>query len=116
MKQALSIAKAINKGHIMVNLPVFLIMVGFPSLLHLLGLDKKIVLVAAIIGVIMAWFIWSIVITKWKIWAFERIENIEELKRRAIDEKLIWPDGHIFERTEIRSKSDKLKLEKRKYK
>lgn len=119
MKEELSITKVINKGHIMVNLPVFVTIVGLPSLLHFFDLDKKIVLIGALIGIIIAWFIWSIMVTKWKIWAFERVENVEELKSRAIDEKLIWPDGHIFERTEIRSKSDKLKLEKlekRKYK
>ncbi len=49
-------------------------------------------------------------ITKWRIWAFEIVRNVHELKKRAIQEKLIWNDGNIFEKTEIRNNEDKIKL------
>jgi hypothetical protein len=119
MESKTSITKVINRGRIMVNIPVFIAMIILPSLTYILNLELKIVLVTCVIGFILAWGIWSIMITKWKIWAYEKVEDIDLLKRRAIKEKLIWPDGHFFERTEIRSKQDKLKLEKleeRKYK
>lgn len=41
------------------------------------------------------------------------MRNVHELKKRAIQEKLIWNDGNIFEKTEIRSTEDKSKLEKK---
>ncbi len=34
------------------------------------------------------------------------------MKKRAIQEKLIWNDRHIFEKTEIRDSEDKIKLKK----
>jgi hypothetical protein len=51
-------------------------------------------------------------ITKWRIWAFNNVRNVHELKERAIEEKLIWGDHSKFEKTEIRSKYEKEKIEK----
>jgi hypothetical protein len=39
----------------------------------------------------------------WRIWALQNAENWFAVKRRAIQVGLIWPDGFIFERTEIKS-------------
>lgn len=38
------------------------------------------------------------------------MRNVHELKKRAIQEKLIWNDGSIFEKTEIRNTENKRKL------
>lgn len=48
-------------------------------------------------------------ITKWRLWAFDNVRNVHELKRRAISEGLIGEDGSIYEKLEIRSKEDKKK-------
>lgn len=65
-----------------------------------------------ITGFIFSWFIWAVLITKWKIWAYSRVANINELKRKAIEEKLIWPDGSWFNKTEISTANQKRKLQK----
>jgi hypothetical protein len=69
-----------------------------------------------IIGILMAfllaWLVWSISIPKWRIWAFENIDEKfhNQLKTEAIKAKLIWPDGHMFEKTEIRTQEQKIKI------
>ena len=120
MKEQISVDKAIKRGHLIVNVPVFISIIGFPALG--LYLSKKNLIpgwgigIAFLIGFVLAWLIWSFMITKWRIWAFENVRNVHELKKRAIQEKLIWNDGNIFEKTEIRNAEDKSKLKKLKKK
>tara|TARA_R110002072_G_scaffold302651_1_gene487084 strand:+ start:899 stop:1726 length:828 start_codon:yes stop_codon:yes gene_type:complete len=114
MREEISVSKAINRGHLIVNIPVFISMFGIPTLAFYLS-DKKLIPnwgigISFIIGFIVAWLVWSFMITKWRIWAFENVRNVHELKKRAIAEKLIWKDGKIFEKTEIRSSEQKRKL------
>ncbi|MEP5341583.1 MAG: hypothetical protein ABJL44_03290 [Algibacter sp.] len=114
MKEEISVSKAISRGHLIVNIPVFISMFGIPSLAFYLSHKNLIpnwgIGISFIIGFIAAWLVWSLMITKWKIWAFENVRNVHELKKRAIAEKLIWNDGKIFEKTEIRSSEQKKKL------
>lgn len=114
MKEEISVSKAINRGHLIVNIPVFISMFGIPSLAFYLSHKNLIpnwgIGISFIIGFIVAWLVWSFMITKWRIWAFENVRNVHELKKRAIAEKLIWNDGKIFEKTEIRSSEQKRKL------
>ncbi len=114
MKQQISVDKAIKRGHLIVNVPVFIVILGCPALSIYLSEQNLIptwgIAIAFIFGFILAWLIWSFMITKWRIWAFENVRNVHELKKRAIQEKLIWNDGNIFEKTEIRNYEDKIKL------
>ena len=114
MKENISVDKAINRGHLIVNVPVFLSIVGIPAFAFYLSnleiIPKWSIALSLIIGFALSWIIWSFMITKWRIWAFEKVRNVHELKKRAIQEKLIWNDNNWFEKTEIRTSSDKLKL------
>ena len=114
MRQHISVNQAIIQGHLMVNVPVFIVIIGIPSLSYYLTNQNLIpewsIIIGLIIGFIMAWLIWSVMITKWRVWAFENVQHVHELKKRAIDEKLIWHDGSIFEKTEIRTAEEKQKL------
>lgn len=116
MRQQITVDKAIKRGHLIVNVPVFIAIFGSPVLA--LYLEKQNLIpawgigIAFLIGFVLAWLIWSLMITKWRIWAFENVRNVHELKKRAIQEKLIWNDGNIFEKTEIRNTEDKRKLKK----
>ncbi|MFV0529896.1 MAG: hypothetical protein ACK5MD_00455 [Flavobacteriales bacterium] len=120
MRQEISVDKAIKRGHLIVNVPVFVVIIGCPALAFYLYKQNLIPVwgigIAFLIGFVLAWLIWSFMITKWRIWAFENVRNVHELKKRAIQEKLIWSDGNIFEKTEIRNSEDKVKLEKLKKK
>jgi uncharacterized membrane protein YciS (DUF1049 family) len=114
MREQITVDKAIKRGHLIVNIPVFISIFGCPALAIYLSKQNLIpgwgIGIAFLIGFVLAWLIWSFMITKWRIWAFENVRNVHELKKRAIQEKLIWNDGNIFEKTEIRNTSDKRKL------
>lgn len=56
-------------------------------------------------GFVSAWVWWSTAIPKWRLWAYRRVDDIPLLKQKAVAAMLTWPDGHFFERTEIKSKS-----------
>lgn len=111
MKLETSVNKAIVKAQLMVNVPVAIAMFGVPGLAMYLSVQEIIPVwgigLAAIIGFILAWGMWSYLIVKWKLWAFSNVKNVHELRRKAIENKLIWPDGSIFNKTEIWSSSDR---------
>ncbi len=98
------------------NVPVFICIIGIPALSFYLSnqnlIPKWRIGIGSLLGFVIAWLVWSFMITKWRIWAFENVRNVHELKKRAIEEKLIWNDGNIFEKTEIRSLEDKEELKK----
>jgi len=116
IEEEIQINKVLNKGQIWINFPVMFVMFGLMGLtyyLNTLGLiSKPIMLVGFIISFILGWLVWSLLIPKWRIWAFEKIDekfhNI--LKEEAIKAKLIWPDNHIFEKTEISTAEQKTKI------
>lgn len=114
MKEGITVDKALTRGHLIVNIPVFITIIGIPALsiylVNLKVISNWGILIGFILGFTLAWLVWSFMITKWRIWAFENVRNVHELKKRAIDEKLIWSDNNWFEKTEIRTTSDKLKL------
>ncbi len=107
-----SVAACITIGQWWVNGPVGLLM--FSGLLAAIGVAFIVPqgafpgrgLVAGICGVggwVAAWTWWSWAIPRWRIWALCNVTDWRELKERAVAVKLTWPDGHIFEKTEIRS-------------
>lgn len=114
MYETVTVDDAIAKGHKMVNYPVMVIIFGTIGLTLYLGLQKLIPTwgfpVGFALAFILAWLWWGIMITKWRIWAFDNVRNVHELKKRAIQEKLIWADNSIFEKIEIRNATDKEKL------
>lgn len=116
MRQEISVNKAIKRGHLIVNIPVFICIIGIPALSFYLSNQNLIpkwgIGIGFVLGFVIAWLVWSFMVTKWRIWAFENVRNVHELKKRAIQEKLIWNDGNIFEKTEIRNSEDKSRLKK----
>jgi hypothetical protein len=110
MKKEITVDQAIIRGHIMVNVPAMLVLFGCPvgamyavNQGHIPGWSIG---VAFLAGVILAWLVWGFMITRWRIWAFAQVRNVHELKKRAIQDKLIWPEGSVFEKTEIRTQED----------
>jgi len=107
INESATVDEAISKGHRMVTYPVIFIMFSTFGLTYYLSTQNKntvlIWLAGLILSFVFGWIYWSIVITKWRLWAFENVRNVHELKKRAIQEKLIWEDESMFEKTEIRS-------------
>ena len=115
MNETVTVDEAISKGHKMVNYPVMVIMFGTIGITLYLATQKIIPTwgfpVGFVIAFVFAWLWWSFMITKWRLWAFDNVRNVHELKKRAIQEKLIWTDNSIFEKTEIRTTIDKAKID-----
>ena len=115
-EEEIELNKVLNKGLIFINLPVMVVMFGFMGLFYYLNksglISKPIMLVGFVISFILGWLVWSLLIPKWRIWAFEKIDERFHsiLKNEAVQAKLIWPDGHIFEKTEIRTDEQKTKI------
>jgi hypothetical protein len=63
-----------------------------------------------LVGFVAGWVSWSCFVVEWKIWAYENVRNINELQRKAVDEKLIWASGSWFEKTEFKNYEHKQKL------
>lgn len=114
MTENTSVDKAITRGHLLVNVPVFISLLGTVSLglylAHLEIIPDWGIGLSIVIGIALSWLTWSFMITKWRIWAYENVRNVHELKKRAISEKLIWSDAGWFGKTEIRTTSDRIKL------
>lgn len=109
----LSVDEAIKKGKRMVNYPVMAISLLLLAICFYFGYTETLpawIFPAGFgFAFLSGWIWWSFMITKWRLWAFENVRNVHELKKRAIQEKLIWPDSSIFEKTEIRSAAEKEK-------
>jgi hypothetical protein len=65
-----------------------------------------------IASIVLGWLYWSVAITHWRIWAFENVRNVHDLKRNAIRAKIIWPDKSFAEKTEIRTAGQRERLHK----
>jgi hypothetical protein len=71
-----------------------------------------IIVCSILIAFASAWLWWSILIVKWKIWAFNTVRNVHELKEKAIKENLIYEDNSYFNRFEIYTKKEALQWAK----
>ena len=112
-----SIREVLSKGHLYINGGVVLIMIliWFATIFLAYQIVPEkystvTILTGLVFGIIAGWLYWSISIPKWRIWAFENVDkrNWTKLKRKAIREKLIWPDNSIFNRTELRTENQKV--------
>jgi len=64
----------------------------------------------SMLSIPLAWLWWSVAVPKWKLWAYSRVNDVDALKRRAIAAGLIWPDGHLFEKTELCSRATRQRI------
>jgi len=107
----ITVNKAILRGHLTVTLPVLLILIGLPFLYSYLENVKFISVILKhiliVLSFFLAWAYWSFFIVKWKLWAYKNVSELDELKLIAIQQGLIWRDGSIFEKTEIKTKTEK---------
>jgi hypothetical protein len=114
MFETVTVDEALSKGKRDINLPVYVIMFGIIGLSVYLVTGQNYpgwyIVVGIVCGFVLGWLYWSFAITKWRLWAFDNVRNVHELKKRAIKEKLIWSDGSYFERTEIRTVDQKQRL------
>jgi len=68
---------------------------------------------ALIAGLLVGpWFIWSMQVTRWRLWAYRRVTDLDALKAEATSLSVIWPSGHLFEKTEFRTRDQALELQR----
>ena len=111
---SVSIKRALLRGHLRVSIPVFTILIGFIYTSRFLFESEYIsagtMFALFIPGIVLAWIWWSYFVVKWKLWAYANVENVDELKQRAVKGGLIWPEGSIFNKTEIWTEKDRSRL------
>ena len=109
-----TVDEAIERGHRMITYPVVGIMLGPTGLGIYLALAQRvppwIMAAGFVLGCGLGWLYWSVMITRWRLWAFGHVRNVHELKKRAVQEGLIQADGSLVEKTEIRTARDKEEL------
>lgn len=107
----------IKKGLLVVNLPVRILLILPPFICLLIERNNSVedtdshVLLVLLASFLLAWTWWSISIVKWKIWAFQDLDEKTafELYNKSIEGKLIWPRESIFNKTEIWTRKEKWK-------
>ena len=106
--------KAINIGHAVVHVPMVFIaigLLGYLSSLSLVGSFPWLFFPGAIFSFALAIFYRSFMVVKWKLWAFENVRNVQELKKKAYRAYLILEEDNFYEKLIIWTPSDKIKWE-----
>ncbi|OIV43955.1 hypothetical protein [Flavobacterium johnsoniae] len=115
MKKTVTVNEAISKGKItLVYLPMAVMVV-----IITLGITLSVydlvpgwtIPITFILGTLLGWITWSYFVNKWKVWAYENVRNVNELKRKAINQKLIWKSDSWFEKTEFKNSEQEAKLQ-----
>ena len=118
MKEVLSVEKAIKIGKKRVHMPTYIFLFsGFLitfSFTTNLFTEKSILKVEFIpigflLTIVFTVFLGNKLISKWKIWAFKNVRNVHELKNRAIQENLLYPDSSFMEKMEFKSSNEEKK-------
>jgi hypothetical protein len=112
MNTTISVSRAVWTGLLTVNGPVLLLLVGplysFGLLVERSAVSRAHNWVGVVIfalGFALAWLWWSLSVPRWRVWAYERVQDIPLVKERAVAVGLTWPSGHRFGKTEIKSRS-----------
>ena len=98
---AMSPKQAVLRGHLLVTLPVF-------ALAIVCGLAARVMLgrsrgaIGALLGFVLGWLWWSLMIPRWRRWAERQTSDPAEVQRVAQQTFLVWKRGSPLEKTEIR--------------
>jgi hypothetical protein len=67
-----------------------------------LGGKVLLTLLSFMVGLAAYGLVWCWLIPRWRLWAYERVDDLEELERSAVLANLIWPPQHPFGKAEFR--------------
>ena len=123
MTDRITIDQAVDKARLTINLPATLIMmVAWAQALLIVPLGKMplpVMLVSIFIGVSgwpLSWLYKAYMTPRWKLWAYPRVANVQQLKEAAVKGRVLGADNSFAEKSEICSKDMRaqiLKLEGR---
>ncbi len=97
---------AVLIGHLVVNVPVLILILGMSVLGWYLLPGRFWWLAFFGIGFVLAWSWWSLLVPLWRRWAIRRGADPDRLQKLAVMTGLVWPKGWIFEKTEFRYKEE----------
>jgi hypothetical protein len=109
-----SVADAIRHGKrsvkIPMNLAVLLVTLGLVALgvvvnvrlQFTVGTKILLTLLSFLIGWSASGLVWCWLAPRWRLWAYERVDDLEALEASAVRAQLIWPPRHPFGKAEIR--------------
>lgn len=113
MNTTYTVAQAIKKGRLLIpftSLAIWLISIFagifIGAALHQVPLG----LLGFPVGTLIAFAYWQYATVSWKIWAYENVRNIHELKSDALKYHLIWADGSFMQKLEIKTPSQKKRI------
>lgn len=101
--------KALTRGYILLSLIPALLFI--PSGIAIWYFFYVHPLLAFILGMGVSWIWWSVFSPIWKIWAFQKVKYKKDLYDLAVSGKLIWPKESLFNWTEIKTPSQKKKID-----
>ena len=107
----ISVKKAIKRGHLILSVPIFLLIIG-SFILPAFLLDKEaftgyIFLMLILICFFSIWLYIGYFSLKWKVWAFDRVSQVHLLRKRANESGLMLNDGNWILKYTLNSKSDR---------
>jgi hypothetical protein len=115
MPQEVSVEAALKRGNLLLKVaPLAVIFMGMGLSGFILpgtGMPGWLIAVCFVGSFAAGWLVWSILVTHWRIWALTHVRNVHSLFDIAVSEKLIWPTGSWFERTEIRTAEQRAMIE-----
>ncbi|HTH83695.1 MAG TPA: hypothetical protein VL490_12215 [Mucilaginibacter sp.] len=115
MFETVTVDEAIARGRRMLTYPSLVIFFGGWILFIYLAVKTIVSFWFLVLGFVpaglLAWLYWSIMVTHWRLWAFENVRNVHELQKRAVKKQLLAKDGKFIQKTEIWSADQKAKWE-----
>ncbi len=115
MLQTVTVEEAIARGKKMITYPTMIIgliiLAGeiiLKILIHFPDWELNIIMILSI--TLIQRIYWCFAVTKWRVWAFENVRNVHELKDQAIKANLLFKADSFMEKLALKSENDKQKL------
>jgi hypothetical protein len=115
MFETVTVEDAIKRGKRMITYPTMIIgliilagEIVLKRIIHFPDWELYIIMILSI--TLIQRIYWCFAVTQWRIWAFDNVRNVHELKEQAIKAKLLFKDGSFMEKLAIKSEKEKEKL------
>ncbi len=114
MRGRISVEQALKRGDWIIKYPLraflFVLTLSVSVLLQHKFLPQSYIFTGILIALFIFQIYKSIITTRWRIWAFEHVDNLQELQSAALAEKFIHAENSFLTKLEIRSTKEKTRL------
>ncbi len=106
-KDNVSVEKAMKRGEqFLIAVPMYLALLCIIGVIYIWNMDSvdtPTAIVGSILLLLVPLLYRSVAVTHWRIWAFARVRNVNELKKEALKEVILFKEGGWIERIEFRT-------------